>query len=88
MRNIVKRLRQELGDDASNPAYIFNEPRVGYRTAEAETKGREEQCERGDRSCVPLSCSNIMIGPRGSVGLQSPQPHLEYGSAYGQNRPT
>ena len=27
----VKRLRRKLGDDASNPTYIFTEPRVGYR---------------------------------------------------------
>ena len=27
----VKRLRRKLGDDARSPAYIFNEPRVGYR---------------------------------------------------------
>lgn len=30
VRNIVNRLRRKLGDDASNPAYIFNKPRVGY----------------------------------------------------------
>ena len=27
----VKRLRRKLGDDASSPAYIFNERQVGYR---------------------------------------------------------
>ncbi len=27
VRNIVSRLRRKLGDDASNPTYIFNEPR-------------------------------------------------------------
>ena len=31
VRTFVKRLRHKLGDDASNPAYIFAEPRVGYR---------------------------------------------------------
>ncbi len=32
VRNIVKRLRRMLGDDASNPIYKFNEPHVssGY----------------------------------------------------------
>ena len=31
MRTIVSSLRRKLGDDADNPAYIFTEPRVGYR---------------------------------------------------------
>ena len=31
VRVIVGRLRRKLGDDASDPSYIFNEPRVGYR---------------------------------------------------------
>ncbi len=31
VRNIVKRLRRKLGEDASNPAFIFAVPRVGYR---------------------------------------------------------
>ena len=30
MRNIVNKLRAKLGDDASNPTYIFTESRVGY----------------------------------------------------------
>ena len=36
VRTIIKRLRQKLGDDASNPVYIFTLPRVGYRMARAE----------------------------------------------------
>ena len=31
VRTFVKDLRQKLGDDARNPAYIFTEPGVGYR---------------------------------------------------------
>ena len=31
VHTFVKRLRQKLGDDASKPAYILTEPRVGYR---------------------------------------------------------
>ena len=31
LRAFVKSLRQKLGDPARNPAYIFTEPRVGYR---------------------------------------------------------
>ena len=37
VRNIVRRLRRKLGDAADNPGYIFAEPSVGYRMAEAET---------------------------------------------------
>ena len=31
VRNVVKRLRSRLGDDAQNPTYIFTVPRIGYR---------------------------------------------------------
>ena len=31
MRTIVNKLRHKLGEDASNPKYIFTEPRVGFR---------------------------------------------------------
>ena len=34
VRTIVKNLRDKLGDDAENPTYIFNEPRIGYRLGE------------------------------------------------------
>ena len=30
LRNIIRRLRRKLGDDANKPTYIFNEPRIGY----------------------------------------------------------
>ncbi len=33
VRDVVKRLRRKMGDDAANPAFIFTEPRVGYRMA-------------------------------------------------------
>ena len=36
LRNVVKKLRRKLGDDAQNPIYIFTEPRVGYRMAAVE----------------------------------------------------
>ena len=35
LRAFVKKLRRKLGDDAKSPAYIFTEPRVGYRMARA-----------------------------------------------------
>ena len=43
VRNIVKRLRRKLGEDASNPAFIFAVPRVGYQ----REKGEEQEGEGG-----------------------------------------
>ena len=40
VRSVIKNLRRKLGDDAENPAYIFNEPRVGYRMAKGGEGGR------------------------------------------------
>ena len=36
LRDVVKRIRRKLGDDASNPTYIVTEHRVGYRMAGGE----------------------------------------------------
>ena len=41
VRNIVKRLRRKLGEDASTPAFIFAVPRVGYRMEKGEEQGEE-----------------------------------------------
>ena len=38
MRTIVRKLRRKLGDDASNPTYIFTEHRVGYRMPKGEAQ--------------------------------------------------
>ena len=35
LRVYIRQLRQKLGDDAANPRFIFTEPGVGYRLAEA-----------------------------------------------------
>ena len=43
MRTVISSLRRKLGDDADNPAYIFTEPRVGYRLAGGEGQGSEDQ---------------------------------------------
>ena len=37
---------------------------------------------------VPALCQAITLGSRASIGSQIPQPHLEDGSVYRQNRPT
>ncbi len=42
LRTYVRRLRRTLGDDATNPTYIFTEPRVGYRMAKGETPDQLE----------------------------------------------
>ena len=41
MRTVISSLRRKLGDGADNPAYIFTEPRVGYRLAGGETQTEE-----------------------------------------------
>ena len=41
MRTVIKKLRRKLGDDAVNPAYIFTEPRVGYRMPKGERQWPE-----------------------------------------------
>ena len=46
VRNVVKRLRGKLGDDASDPRYILTEPRVGYRMADGESD-KESAASRG-----------------------------------------
>ena len=42
VRNIVRRLRRKLGDDADNPGYIFAEPSVGYRMERSDGQEPEE----------------------------------------------
>ena len=42
VRTAAKQLRRKLGDDANNPTYILNEPRVGYRMAKAEGPEKED----------------------------------------------
>ena len=42
VRTAAKQLRRKLGDDANNPTYILNEPRVGYRMPKGETQNQEE----------------------------------------------
>ena len=37
VRTAAKQLRRKLGDDANNPTYILNEPRVGYRMEKGGT---------------------------------------------------
>ena len=44
LRGVVKNLRQKLGDDRGNPAYIITEPRVGYRMAAPPSTG-EDGCQ-------------------------------------------
>ena len=41
VRTFIRRLRAKLGDNASNPTYIFAVPRVGYRMAKGEAPEHE-----------------------------------------------
>ena len=43
LRNVVKKLRRKLGDDAADPRYIVTEPRVGYRMAAGDGETESEQ---------------------------------------------
>ena len=43
VRTAAKQLRRKLGDDANNPTYILNEPRVGYRMARGDETGPETE---------------------------------------------
>ena len=45
MRSAVRSLRRKLGDDAAQPAYIFTEPRIGYRMAKGEGQQEPEGTE-------------------------------------------
>ena len=42
MRTVVKKLRRKLGEKTDHPAYIFTEPRVGYRMPRGETGEADE----------------------------------------------
>ena len=42
LRTHLMKLRRKLGDDASNPKYIFSEPRVGYRMPKGEGSQAKE----------------------------------------------
>ena len=42
VRTAAKQLRRKLGDDANNPTYILNEPRVGYRMEKGEEQGGDD----------------------------------------------
>ena len=43
IRTLVKTLRRKLDDDASNPTYIFAEPRVGYRMPQGQEPEQEAE---------------------------------------------
>jgi len=46
MRTAINSIRRKLGDEASNPTYIFTEARVGYRMAKPQPPvGREDRTD-------------------------------------------
>ena len=54
VRTAAKQLRRKLGDDANNPTYILNEPRVGYRMAKGEARGTGGAGAGGDVTIMVL----------------------------------
>ena len=42
MRTAISSLRRKLGDDATDPAYVFTQLRVGYRMPKGETREQKE----------------------------------------------
>ena len=58
VRNVVKRLRRKLRDDADNPTYVFTEPRVGYRMPKGEgrtTRGARPPTQQGEDTEIRAS---------------------------------
>ena len=41
LREVVKRLRRKLGDDAAGPSHIIAKPRVRYRMVAGETPSQQ-----------------------------------------------
>ena len=42
LRTHLRRIRSQIGEDASNPTYFFSEPRVGYRMPRGQGQGELE----------------------------------------------
>ena len=70
MRAIVRRLRRNLGEDASTLTYFFGEPRVGYRMAKGEKPGVEGACAvrwaeyKGEANADNATLHSGMLGIR------------------------
>ena len=78
LRDVVKKLRRKLWEDAQNPKYIVTEPRVGYRMATEGTCAVRPQSEqaglRSTRSSLDsgscVQCPTALAGrgnPRNSI---------------------
>ena len=71
LREVVKRLRHKLGDDAHRPAYLFTERRVGYHLAAPEAAGgggggRHGRPGRGPVSATATGAAPTTLPPTGS----------------------
>ena len=69
VREVVKRLRRKLGDDADNPAYIFTEPRAGYRMAKGYGAGTGD----GMTVAVPRLAAGTSCHPASRPSGRPPQ---------------
>ena len=75
VRDVVKRLRRKLGEDASNPKYIITEPRVGYRMPKGEGVGEQSS---------PLPSQGLHQSPAGGhAPLLRPAPTSDQGHDWG-----
>ena len=72
VRTAAKQLRRKLGDDANNPTYILNEPRVGYRMA------LFQKCDLFQKSGFCSKSPNEAA----KISVAVPDCHLVQGSAY------
>ena len=74
VRNIVKRLRRKLGEDASNPAFIFPVPASATGWRRGRGRRMRDRAERGNGAtvfplCGPQPCHTIIVKPRLGSGL-------------------
>ena len=61
VRAFVRKLRHKLGDDASNPTYIFTEINVGYHMAKPQHQNRRQQPQ-------PTIAVPVRVGAGGGTG--------------------
>ena len=59
VRDVVKRLRRKLGNDADNPSYIHTELRAGYRMARKVSS--QLTCNNADQSGDPLAVQRAQL---------------------------
>ncbi len=77
VRDMVRRLRGKLGDDADNPKYIFTEPRVGYRMRKGGVGGRGRRLKRGEGSYPSPLPGRLLVRRDGNQARPTRQARTE-----------